>query len=63
LPKLIVCSNMPVALAAALPPLMLLLPLLLCRCCLQGEADATWVFMGWEGVEAASKGVELNAFK
>lgn len=29
----------------------------------QGEADATWVFMGWEGVEAKRKGVELNAFK
>lgn len=29
----------------------------------QGEADSTWVFMGWEGVEAARKGLELNAFK
>lgn len=29
----------------------------------QGEADATWVFMGWEGVEAQRRGVELNAFK
>ncbi|KAL4444363.1 hypothetical protein ABPG75_012100 [Micractinium tetrahymenae] len=28
-----------------------------------GEADATWVFLGWEGVEAARAGVELNAFK
>eukprot|EP01048_Picozoa_sp_COSAG05_P005496 COSAG05_NODE_327_length_11345_cov_16.236884_7_plen_249_part_00 len=28
----------------------------------RGEADATWVFMGWEGVEAKLKGVELNAF-
>lgn len=28
----------------------------------QGEADATWVFMGWEGIEAKRKGVELNAF-
>ena len=28
----------------------------------QGGADATWVFMGWEGVEAKLKGVELNAF-
>eukprot|EP01052_Picozoa_sp_SAG31_P040743 SAG31_NODE_5981_length_2227_cov_3.720395_1_plen_367_part_00 len=27
-----------------------------------GNADATWVFMGWEGVEAQLKGVELNAF-
>ena len=30
---------------------------------LQNEADATWVFMGWEGVEAALKGIELNVFK
>ena len=30
---------------------------------LSGQADATWVFMGWEGVEAAKKGVELNVFK
>jgi hypothetical protein len=29
----------------------------------QGEADATWVFMGWEGVEAQVKGVDLNIFK
>mmetsp|Transcript_42240 Transcript_42240/g.99176 ORF Transcript_42240/g.99176 Transcript_42240/m.99176 type:complete len:360 (+) Transcript_42240:100-1179(+) len=29
---------------------------------LGGEYDATWVFMGWEGVEAKLKGVELNAF-
>ena len=28
----------------------------------EGKADATWVFMGWEGVEARLKGVELNAF-
>lgn len=27
-----------------------------------GAADATWVFMGWEGVEARLKGLELNAF-
>jgi hypothetical protein len=27
-----------------------------------GEADATWVFKGWEGVEAALKGLELNEF-
>mmetsp|Transcript_22254 Transcript_22254/g.58094 ORF Transcript_22254/g.58094 Transcript_22254/m.58094 type:complete len:364 (+) Transcript_22254:755-1846(+) len=27
-----------------------------------GDADATWVFMGWEGVEARLRGVELNAF-
>lgn len=30
---------------------------------LAGEVDATWVFLGWEGVEAKLKGVELNAFK
>jgi hypothetical protein len=29
---------------------------------LKGEADATWVFRGWEGVEAQLKGVELNEF-
>mmetsp|Transcript_45891 Transcript_45891/g.93657 ORF Transcript_45891/g.93657 Transcript_45891/m.93657 type:complete len:215 (-) Transcript_45891:200-844(-) len=29
---------------------------------LKGEADATWVFMGWEGIEAELKGVKLNAF-
>lgn len=29
---------------------------------LAGKADSTWVFMGWEGVEAARKGVELNVF-
>jgi ABC-type nitrate/sulfonate/bicarbonate transport system substrate-binding protein len=27
-----------------------------------GKADATWVFMGWEGVEAKLKGVALNSF-
>lgn len=27
-----------------------------------GGADATWVFMGWEGVEASRKGVPLRAF-
>lgn len=30
---------------------------------LKGEADATWVFMGWEGVEAKRSGVDLNVFK
>eukprot|EP00798_Chlamydomonas_sp_ICE-L_P016730 gene16730-22999_t len=30
---------------------------------LKGEADATWVFMGWEGIEAELKGVKLNTFK
>lgn len=29
---------------------------------LTGDADATWVFMAWEGVEAKLKGVELNSF-
>ncbi len=29
---------------------------------LQGRADATWIFLNWEGVEAESRGVELNAF-
>lgn len=29
---------------------------------LQRKADATWVFMGWEGVEAERKGVKLRAF-
>ena len=27
-----------------------------------GKADATWVFMGWEGALAARKGLRLNAF-
>jgi len=30
---------------------------------LAGDADATWVFMPWEGVEAEWQGVELNAFR
>jgi ABC-type nitrate/sulfonate/bicarbonate transport system substrate-binding protein len=30
---------------------------------LKGEADSTWVFMGWEGVEAKLKGIDLNVFK
>ncbi len=29
---------------------------------MQGEADATWIFQGWEGVDAQLRGVELNAF-
>jgi hypothetical protein len=29
----------------------------------QGEADATWVFMGWEGVEAEQRGLPLNVFR
>ena len=29
---------------------------------LEGKADATWVFMNWEGILAKMKGVELNAF-
>ena len=28
----------------------------------EGEFDATWVFTGWEGVEAKLKGLELNEF-
>jgi len=28
-----------------------------------GKADATWVFLGWEGVQAKRKGVQLNAFE
>ena len=27
------------------------------------EADSTWIFMQWEGVEAAMNGVELNVFR
>ncbi|CAM6089783.1 unnamed protein product [Calypogeia fissa] len=27
-----------------------------------GNADTTWVFKGWEGVEATMKGLELNEF-
>lgn len=30
---------------------------------LQGEADATWVFMPWEGIMAKRKGIGLNVFK
>ena len=30
---------------------------------LQGKADATWIFSGWEGVEARRRGVELNSFR
>jgi ABC-type nitrate/sulfonate/bicarbonate transport system substrate-binding protein len=30
---------------------------------LEGSADATWIFLQWEGVEAKLKGVELNAFR
>ena len=33
------------------------------HCCVQEKADATWVFMGWEGVDAERKGVKLNAFR
>ena len=29
---------------------------------LEGVADATWVFMPWEGVQAERDGIELNAF-
>lgn len=30
---------------------------------LKGEADATWIFTAWEGIEARRKGVELNTFR
>ena len=30
---------------------------------LAGKADSTWIFLGWEGVEASLRGVELNIFK
>ncbi len=30
---------------------------------LEGQAEATWVFLPWEGVEAKRKGVRLNAFQ
>ncbi|KAK9835994.1 hypothetical protein WJX81_004148 [Elliptochloris bilobata] len=29
---------------------------------LTGQADATWIFMGWEGVQARRAGVGLNVF-
>lgn len=28
-----------------------------------GEADSTWVFMPWEGIEAKKNGLELNVFR
>lgn len=30
---------------------------------MRGDADATWVFMGWEGVMAQNDGHELNVFE
>lgn len=30
---------------------------------LAGKADATWVFMAWEGVMAKLKDVSLNTFR
>ncbi len=30
---------------------------------LEGKADSTWIFDNWEGVEAETKGVQLNKFK
>ena len=30
---------------------------------LEGKADATWIFLNWEGVEAKQKGAELRYFK
>ena len=29
---------------------------------LEGKADATWIFDNWEGIEANTKGIELNKF-
>ncbi|WP_439506201.1 ABC transporter substrate-binding protein [Sediminibacterium sp.] len=29
---------------------------------LTGKADSTWIFDNWEGIEASSKGIELNKF-
>jgi NitT/TauT family transport system substrate-binding protein len=31
-------------------------------CVLRSEADATWIFAGWEGLIAKNKGIELNYF-
>jgi ABC-type nitrate/sulfonate/bicarbonate transport system substrate-binding protein len=30
---------------------------------LSGDADATWIFVNWEGVEAESQNIDLNLFK
>jgi ABC-type nitrate/sulfonate/bicarbonate transport system substrate-binding protein len=30
---------------------------------LSGQADATWIFDNWEGIEAGSKNIELDKFK
>ncbi|MEO9872487.1 ABC transporter substrate-binding protein [Ekhidna sp.] len=30
---------------------------------LKGNADATWIFLNWEGVEAKGNGVELSSFQ
>ncbi|UOG76432.1 ABC transporter substrate-binding protein [Hymenobacter tibetensis] len=30
---------------------------------LAGQADATWIFMNWEGIEAETQGIALNYFK
>ncbi|MBO3117688.1 ABC transporter substrate-binding protein [Winogradskyella sp. DF17] len=30
---------------------------------LNGKADATWIFVNWEGVEAEAQGIELNLFR
>jgi len=29
----------------------------------QGQADATWVFTGWEGIQARRAGIGLHAFR
>ncbi|AUV80983.1 hypothetical protein C2R22_04340 [Salinigranum rubrum] len=28
----------------------------------EGEADATWVFIPWEGIQTERDGIDLNAF-
>ncbi len=33
------------------------------NCLLNQQADATWIFNNWEGVEAKTQGVALNTFK
>lgn len=29
---------------------------------LNGDADATWIFLGWEGITAKRRGIDLNTF-
>jgi NitT/TauT family transport system substrate-binding protein len=37
-------------------------PLDVPRILLRGEADAAWLFMGWDGMRAEREGIELNVF-